>query len=76
MIRIMITRLVAVLSAVAVLTACAPAADRSEAPPTSTDTSQSDAVMRIVDDVMRQSHLKAVIIRVTEGGREVLTPQP
>jgi CubicO group peptidase (beta-lactamase class C family) len=73
MIRIMITRLVAVLSVVALLTACAPAADRSEAPTTSTDASQSDAVMRIVDDVMRQSHLKAVIIRVTEGGREVLT---
>jgi CubicO group peptidase (beta-lactamase class C family) len=29
--------------------------------------------MRIVSDVMKQSHLKAVIVRVTEDGREVVT---
>ncbi|BDX31711.1 hypothetical protein TUM20985_22580 [Mycobacterium antarcticum] len=29
--------------------------------------------MRIVDDVMKQSHLKAVIVRVTQDGKEVVT---
>ena len=29
--------------------------------------------MRIVDDVMKQSHLRAVIVRVTKNGREIVT---
>ncbi|WP_293243954.1 serine hydrolase domain-containing protein [Mycolicibacterium sp.] len=33
----------------------------------------ADSVMRIVDDVMKQSHLRAVIVRVTENGREIVT---
>lgn len=37
------------------------------------DTAKADAVMRIVEDVMAKSHLKAVIVRVTEDGGEVLT---
>ncbi|HET7742272.1 MAG TPA: serine hydrolase domain-containing protein [Mycobacterium sp.] len=69
----MLTRLLAALSAVALIASCAPAANRSESPTPSADTSRSDAVMRIVDDVMKQEHLKAVIIRVTENGRELLT---
>ena len=66
-------RLLAALTTVALITSCAPVSDRSESPTTPADTAQADAVMRIVDDVMNQSHLKAVIIRVTEDGREVLT---
>jgi CubicO group peptidase (beta-lactamase class C family) len=66
-------RLLAALSVVALLTSCASATDRSESPTATADTARSDAVLRIVGDVMRQSHLKAVIIRVTEDGREVLT---
>lgn len=69
----MLTRLLAALSTVALIASCAPAANRSESPTPSADTSRSDAVMRIVDDVMKQEHLKAVIIRVTENGRELLT---
>lgn len=69
----MLTRLLAALSTVALIASCAPAANRSESPTPSADTGRSDAVMRIVDDVMKQEHLKAVIIRVTEDGRELLT---
>jgi CubicO group peptidase (beta-lactamase class C family) len=69
----MLTRLLAALGTVALIASCAPAANRVESPTPSTDTSRADAVMRIVDDVMTQEHLKAVIIRVTEDGRELLT---
>src|SRR3954453_250382 len=41
----------------------APAADRTKA----------DAVMAIVRDTMAEKHLKAVIVRVTVDGKEVLT---
>jgi CubicO group peptidase (beta-lactamase class C family) len=69
----MLIRLLAALSTVALIASCAPAANRSESPTPSADTGRSDAVMRIVDDVMKEEHLKAVIIRVTEDGRELLT---
>ena len=39
----------------------------------STDTNNANAVLRIVDDVMKQSHLRAVIVRVTEDGKEIVT---
>jgi CubicO group peptidase (beta-lactamase class C family) len=51
---------------------CAPAELKPQTP-TSTDTAKADAVMRIVDDAMKQSHLKAVIVRVTIDGKEVVT---
>jgi CubicO group peptidase (beta-lactamase class C family) len=62
----------AALCVLVLLTACAPAVT-PPAPTPSTDTAKADAVMRIVSDVMKQSHLKAVIVRVTEDGREVVT---
>jgi CubicO group peptidase (beta-lactamase class C family) len=62
----------AALCVLALLTACAPAV-APPAPTPSTDTAKADAVMRIVSDVMKQSHLKAVIVRVTQDGREVVT---
>ncbi|MDT5140410.1 MAG: hypothetical protein QOD58_4672 [Mycobacterium sp.] len=34
---------------------------------------QADAVMRVVRDFMTQAHLRAVIVRVTVGGQEVVT---
>jgi CubicO group peptidase (beta-lactamase class C family) len=56
------------------ITSCAPGTlPGPPAPTPSTDTAKADAVMRIVSDVMKQSHLKAVIVRVTEDGREVVT---
>jgi CubicO group peptidase (beta-lactamase class C family) len=62
----------AALCVLALLTACAPAV-APPAPTPSTDTARADAVMRIVSDVMKQSHLKAVIVRVTQDSREVVT---
>jgi CubicO group peptidase (beta-lactamase class C family) len=37
------------------------------------DSAQANAVLRIVNDVMSKSHLKAVIVRVTEDGKEIVT---
>jgi CubicO group peptidase (beta-lactamase class C family) len=55
------------------LTGCAPAVTRPAATTSDADTAKAHAVMRIVNDTMAQSHLKAVIVRVTEGGSEVVT---
>ncbi|MBV9513942.1 MAG: beta-lactamase family protein [Mycobacteriaceae bacterium] len=48
---------------------------RPPAPPpsASTDRAQADAVLKIVKDTMAERHLKAVIVRVTIDGKEVLT---
>jgi CubicO group peptidase (beta-lactamase class C family) len=45
------------------------------APPASPDAgaNKADAVMRVVRDFMAQAHLKAVIVRVTVDGKEVVT---
>ena len=55
-------------------TGCAPGTLPGE-PPTSstTDTTKADAVMRAVRDTMASEHLKAVIVRVTVDGQEVVT---
>jgi CubicO group peptidase (beta-lactamase class C family) len=66
-------RAMALLCALVMLTSCSSAAKRSESPATPTDSAKADAVMRIVSDVMKQAHLKAVIVRVTENGSEVTT---
>jgi CubicO group peptidase (beta-lactamase class C family) len=57
----------------AILTGCAPGALPSESPTSSADAAKADAVMRIVRDTMAQAHLKAVIVRVTVDGKEVVT---
>lgn len=54
------------------ITGCALPAPREDGEPTG-DTAQADSVMRIVEDAMKREHLKAVIVRVTQDGREVLT---
>src|ERR1700756_3801625 len=65
------TRLVTILCALALLSACA---GPPLAPPeASTDRAKADAVAKIVKDTMQQRHLKAVIVRVTIDGHEVLT---
>jgi CubicO group peptidase (beta-lactamase class C family) len=66
-------RVCAMISAFVLLTACGPALTQRAPSTTTTDTAGADAVMRIVTDVMAQSHLKAVIVRVTEDGREIVT---
>ncbi len=53
-----------------VLTGCSAGAG---GPRNRTDSGRADAVARIVDEAMTRGHLKAVLIRVTEDGEEVLT---
>jgi CubicO group peptidase (beta-lactamase class C family) len=60
-------------AAVVVLGACAPPAQRPSPPPPTVDTAKVDAVMKVVTDTMAEQHLKAVIVRVTIDGRELLT---
>ena len=67
-------RIVGLACAVVLLAGCAPTAPSSEQSPTSaTDRAEADAIMRIVRDTMAEAHLKAVIVRVTIDGNEVLT---
>ncbi len=66
-------RACAAVSAFVLLTACGPALTPKTPSTTTVDGTKADAVMRIVNEVMAQSHLKAVIVRVTEDGREVIT---
>jgi CubicO group peptidase (beta-lactamase class C family) len=66
-------RLLTVVCVLAVLTACAPAARPPETASPTTENAKTDAVMRIVRDTMAKAHLKAVIVRVTIDGQEVVT---
>jgi CubicO group peptidase (beta-lactamase class C family) len=68
-----VRRLLAVICALVLLTGCAPGALPTQTPTQSTDSTKADAVMRIVRDTMAQAHLKAVIVRVTIDGKEVIT---
>jgi CubicO group peptidase (beta-lactamase class C family) len=52
---------------------CAPAAPPAESPTPTADTAKADAVMKIVRDTMAETHLKAVIVRATVDGKEVVT---
>jgi CubicO group peptidase (beta-lactamase class C family) len=63
-------RCLALLCAMALLGGCGGGAT-SRAP--TTDSAKADAVADIVRDTMTQRHLKAAVVRVTVGGREVLT---
>jgi CubicO group peptidase (beta-lactamase class C family) len=66
-------RTLGALACIGVLvTGCSPPIAGQVAAPAG-DTGRADAVMRIVDDVMKQRHLKAVIVRVTQDGRDVVT---
>jgi hypothetical protein len=79
-------RIFALICAFGVLSACSSSGgsqDPTQASPTtagpgaevteSTDPSQADAIMRIVDDAMTERHLRAVIVRVTVDGEEIVT---
>ncbi len=67
-----IRRALAVICALA-LTSCAPGALPTQTQTSTTANAKADAVMRIVRDTMAQAHLKAVIVRVTVDGKEVVT---
>ena len=66
-------RRTAAVCTLVLLTACTPASVSTDPPTPSTDSTKAAAVMRIVRDAVTQSHLKAVIVRVTVDGKEVLT---
>jgi CubicO group peptidase (beta-lactamase class C family) len=53
------------------LTGCG--APATSPPVASTDSAKADAVLKIVKDTIAERHLKAVIVRVTVDGKEVLT---
>lgn len=65
-------RALGALLTLVVLTGCSAGAGESPGPARN-DPAVADAVTRIVETVMARGHLKAVIIRVTEDGQEVLT---
>jgi CubicO group peptidase (beta-lactamase class C family) len=64
-------RFAATLCALALLSACA--GPPLPPPATSTDSAKADTVLKIVKDTMAERHMKAVIVRVTVDGKEVLT---
>jgi CubicO group peptidase (beta-lactamase class C family) len=60
--------------ALLLLAGCAPAPPGpEESPAPAADPAKADAVMAIVRDTMAETHLKAVIVRVTVDGKEVVT---
>lgn len=62
-----------VLCVLAVLASGCTSSGNLPAPPSSADPAKAQAVMRIVHDTMAQAHLKAAIVRVTRGGKEIVT---
>ena len=68
-------RLLGAFFVLVILTGCAPGALPGEPASTRTeaDTTKADAVMRAVRETMASEHLKAVIVRVTVDGQEVVT---
>lgn len=66
-------RLFAVTLVVAVLAGCSSGGGAGSEPEAAAEHGRAEAVLRIVRDTMDQSHLKAVIVRVTVDGEEVLT---
>lgn len=53
--------------------ACGPTPTPAPPQPGSADKTKADAVLRVVHNFMTQAHLKAVIVRVTVDGKEVVT---
>jgi CubicO group peptidase (beta-lactamase class C family) len=68
-----VRRLLAALSVPILISGCVPGAVPTAPPTSTTENPKADAVMRIVRDTMAQAHLKAVIVRVTVDGKEVVT---
>lgn len=58
--------------ALGLLAGCAPPRTGPASSPTNNG-AKADAVIRIVRDFMTQAHLKAVLVRVTVAGKEVVT---
>src|SRR3984957_18303313 len=65
--------LLRVVIAAFVVAGCGHSSPPASAPPDSADHAKADAVMRVVQNFMTQAHLKAVIVRVTLDGKEIVT---
>lgn len=68
-------RLLVALCAIALTAGCTPGVPPAEPPATgaNVDNAKADAVMRAVREAITDEHLKAVIVRVTVDGQEVVT---
>jgi CubicO group peptidase (beta-lactamase class C family) len=66
-------RLAGLIGTLVVLTACTAPQSPPASAPNPAPTAQADAVMKIVRDTMAAKHLKAVLVRVTIDGKEVVT---
>ena len=66
-------RVCAALCALVLLTGCGPGIAPQPSTAPTEDTAKADAVMRIITDAMTDQHLKAVIVRISIDGRELLT---
>jgi CubicO group peptidase (beta-lactamase class C family) len=68
-------RLLVALCAIALTAGCTPGVPPAEPPATgaNVDNAKADAVMRAVREAIADEHLKAVIVRVTVDGQEVVT---
>ncbi|MFY9918852.1 MAG: serine hydrolase domain-containing protein, partial [Mycobacterium sp.] len=67
-------RFLGLACALLLLAGCAPRTPPSEeSPAATTDPARADALMAIVRDTMAQAHLKAVIVRATIDGKEIVT---
>jgi CubicO group peptidase (beta-lactamase class C family) len=66
-------RVLAIMCALVMLSGCAPGRLPTRTPTSTSDTAKADAVMRIVRDAMAQARLRAVIVRVTVDGKEIVT---
>lgn len=64
-------RVACVILALLVVAGCG--APHTASPTSSADQAKADAVMRVVRNSMAQAHLRAVIVRVTVDGKEILT---
>src|ERR1700761_9267154 len=69
----MLRRIASVVVALSMLTGCGRSSPPAAAPPDSADRAKADAVLRVVHNFMTQAHLKAVIVRVTVDGKEIVT---
>lgn len=56
-----------------IVTGCGHSSPPASSPPDSADRAKADAVLRVVQNFMAQAHLKAVIVRITLDGKEIVT---
>lgn len=66
-------RILGLTCTLVLLAGCVPTPPSEESPAPTADPAKADAVMKIVRDTMAETHLKAVIVRATVDGKEIVT---